>query len=149
MKSYDPITALYYAWGHLTAENSNQMKELQSRQFIFVNTTVTIFNITTRGARMRELFLFRAVVSARNAAMSLTTLAVRIIVHIRSKRVSSLSTYFIFTRASIMISHITSSSNEICANKSYIWSWTRWHDGLLWYTGNDTETKIQRRVNRK
>ncbi len=36
MKSYDPITALYYAWGHLTAENSNQMKELQSRQFISV-----------------------------------------------------------------------------------------------------------------
>ncbi len=36
MMSYDPITALYYAWGHLTAENSNQMKELQSRQFISV-----------------------------------------------------------------------------------------------------------------
>ncbi len=52
----------------------------------FVNTTVTIFNITTRGARMRELFLAQCL---RNAAMSLTTLAVRIIVHIRSKRVSS------------------------------------------------------------
>ncbi len=27
MNSYHPITALYYAWGRLTAENSNLMKE--------------------------------------------------------------------------------------------------------------------------
>ncbi len=41
MNSYDPITALYYARGCITAENSNLMKELPRCPL----TSVTIFNM--------------------------------------------------------------------------------------------------------
>ncbi len=57
MNSYDPVTALYYAWGCIAAEKSNLMKELLRCQFTSVHVTVTIFNITTRAARIREQFL--------------------------------------------------------------------------------------------
>ncbi len=67
INSYDPITALYYALGCITEDNSNLMKELPRCQFSCKHDHNNICN-NTWSAHERT-------VSARNAAISLTTLA--------------------------------------------------------------------------
>ncbi len=56
MNSYDPITALYYATGCITAANSNFIKSFALSVHLCKHD-VTIFNITTHGALTREQFL--------------------------------------------------------------------------------------------
>ncbi len=144
MNSYHPITALYYAWGRLTAENSNLMKELRAVSS-FLWTWPQQYLIWQHVERTWESGFFNTHCTDQSSYLD------------RSKRVSSVCEYISYslvlqTWTSTAFAHISCLLQMKYARirpliQRQVWSWTRWTiviHSKQWY-----RLKIQRRANKK